>query len=281
MTRSQRVELLPTEQLATEFGAVRVARLGPRSTSPPFVFVHGYPDNLQIWSKVVRLLAPSHDVVAFDWPGLGWSDPLVDGATPFHLGRHFIAVLDALDIDEAIPVGFDMGGHAVVAAAVAEPERIAKLVLTNFLALGDEKTSWEIDVMRRLGLNRLILRYAARLIFRRAERTFLVDDEPLPAGHRQDMWDSFRRPAVRDRLTKMSAGYQASLPRLAKLYDSIQPETLVLWADRDPHFPLTQGTEVAATLRSGQFEVLDQLSHWFMWDDPQRVADCLQVFADE
>ena len=164
---------LETKTVATKFGDVRVAERGGSSDEPPLVFVHGYPDNLQIWSKVFAEPAlEGRRLIAFDWPGLGHSGTYVGGATPFHLGRHLIGVLDALNIDRAIPVGFDMGAHAVVCAAAKSPERIDKLVLTNFLADGDVETSWDIDVMRKLGLNRLILRWAPRVVFLRAQGTF-------------------------------------------------------------------------------------------------------------
>src|SRR5687767_10928598 len=53
-------------------GRVRVARAGK---GPPVVLLHGYPENLQIWANLVPLLATRFEVFAFDWPGMGYSDP--------------------------------------------------------------------------------------------------------------------------------------------------------------------------------------------------------------
>lgn len=266
--------LLATDSVDTDLGTVRVARLG-QGHRPPLVLVHGYPDNLQIWSRTATLVGRHHPVVAFDWPGLGHSAELVSGATPFHLGRHLAAVLDALRIDHCIPVGFDMGGHAAVAFTHANPDRVQRLVLTNFLALGDVATSWEISVMRRLGLNRVLLGRAPRLVFARAQRTFLGHRAPLTAAVRHDLWTGFRRPATRRHLIRMSAGYQASLPRIARLYPQIVATTLVLWADQDPHFPPAQGEQLAARLPDARLAVLGGRSHWFMWEDPERTAEAL------
>ena len=269
-------KLLDTVDVATEVGSVRVARNGP--PGDPLVFVHGYPDNLQIWSRVFAALAPEHPVVAFDWPGLGHSEPIIGGATSFHLGRHLIAVLDALDIERAIPVGFDMGAHAVVAAAHRAPERFAKLVLTNFLADGTVATSWDISLMRRLGLNRLVLRYGARIVFERAQRTFLERGR-LPSHIADDLWQGFRRNDVRGHLRRMCAGYQAALPRVTKLFGEIDIDTMVLWADADPHFPLAQADALAEALPSAQLRTLEGASHWFMWDRPDEVAQALLEFT--
>jgi pimeloyl-ACP methyl ester carboxylesterase len=260
--------LLSTSDLATRSGTVRVARFG--DGPDPLVLVHGYPDNLQIWSRVAPLLAEHRSVIAFDWPGLGRSSPVQGGATPFHLGRQFIDVLDALEVEQATPVGFDMGAHAVVAAAHAAPERVSRLVLTNFLAFGTIETSWEISLMRRLGLNRLFIGRLPRVVFLRAERTFAADK--LTDDVREDLWSTFREPSVRRRLVKMCTGYQASLARVAALYPSLTMLVDVVWADSDPHFPLAQAHELVAQFPTISLTVMEATSHWFMWDNPARTA---------
>jgi len=269
--------LLGTRMVDTAAGRVRVAELGP-ADAVPLVFVHGYPDNLQIWARVMQLLGEQRRVIAFDWPGLGHSDAITAGATPFHLGRHFVSVLDALAVERAIPVGFDMGGHAVVAAATTAPERVERLVLTNFLADGTVETSWDISVMRRLGLNGPILQRGARIVFERAQRTFLQKPGDLDAAVRLDLWEGFGRREVRDRLAKMCAGYEASLPRVARLYPDIAAQTLVLWADRDRHFPPAQGEAVANAIPDSTLRILEGASHWFMWERADDVAAILAEF---
>ena len=71
------LHLLPNGQ------RVRVARLG---SGPPLVMLHGYPDNLQIWCKLAPRLAHRFETIAFDWPGMGRSDPWPGGAAPSHMG---------------------------------------------------------------------------------------------------------------------------------------------------------------------------------------------------
>ena len=59
-----------------------IARLG---SGRPVILLHGYPDNLQIWSEVAIRLADQFEVIAFDWPGMGNSDDWSGGTTPFHM----------------------------------------------------------------------------------------------------------------------------------------------------------------------------------------------------
>ena len=71
--------LLATDRLRLSNGKhLRIARLGH---GPPIVFLHGYPENLQVWSRVAPLLADRFEVIAFDWPGMGYSDEWSGGAT--------------------------------------------------------------------------------------------------------------------------------------------------------------------------------------------------------
>lgn len=272
---------LETRTITTEFGDVRIGEREGNTDEAPLVFVHGYPDNLQIWSRVFAEPAlQDRRLIAFDWPGLGHSPTYVGGATPFHLGRHFIGVLDAMNIDRAIPVGFDMGAHAVVSAAAKSPERIDKLVLTNFLADGDVETSWDIDVMRKLGLNRLILKWAPRVVFLRAQGTFL-GGESLTEDVKQDMWSGFSEKDSLTHLRKMCAGYQASLPRVTALFSTIEADTLIAWADDDPHFPIVQGEAVASAIPAATLEVMAGASHWFMWQRPRDFAELIERFVRE
>src|SRR5256885_9125557 len=91
---------------------LRVARLG---SGPPLILLHGYPDNLQIWCELAPRLAARFPVIAFDWPGMGYSDAWRGGTTPEHMADRLRALLDAWDIPLARLVGIDMGAHPALA----------------------------------------------------------------------------------------------------------------------------------------------------------------------
>ncbi len=98
---------------------------------PPIVLLHGFPDDHRIYDKLLPQLAPRR-AVAFDFLGYGRSDrPDPAAFTPDEHGSEVEAVLDALDIDRAVLVGHDLSGPEAVAFAVANPERVAHLVLLN------------------------------------------------------------------------------------------------------------------------------------------------------
>jgi haloacetate dehalogenase len=140
---------------------VRVARLG---SGVPVILLHGYPDNLQIWSELAPRLATQFEVIAFDWPGMGHSEAWPGGATPFDMAKRLLALMDAWGVERAAVVGHDMGGQPALAFAAGHPKRVSHLVVMNSLVIWDEKTSWEINLLRRFGWNRVLLERLPRAV---------------------------------------------------------------------------------------------------------------------
>ncbi len=262
--------LQTTLETHAEGKLLRIARLGQ---GPPLVLLHGYPDNLQIWCALAPCLADRYTVIAFDWPGLGYSDAWPGGTTPTHQANRLLTLLDTWELKRVTLVGLDMGGQPALAFAGLYPARIERLVVMNSLVYGDEATSWEIHLLRKFRWNRLLLRHFPAIIFRRAERTFLPPGVRLSPALRADLWDSFRRPHVRKFIVRMCAGYQGTLPRLPELYARITCPTLVLWAEQDKHFPLVQAERLHRALPDSKLSIVPNAEHWMAWYAAEQIAD--------
>ena len=250
---------------------VRVARLGSRG-GVPLVLLHGYPDNLHLWSRVAPLLARRQDVIAFDWPGMGDSTRWPGGATPQHQAQRLMQLLDHWHIAQADVVGIDMGGQPALVAAAVAPLRIRRVTVMNSLVLGDQPTSWEIALLRRYGWNRWLLRHLPQAVFHRAWRTSLPSGVCLPVTVRDDLWRCFAQPAVRAFITTLCAGYQATLPKLPELYRHIRCPTTLVWGARDSHFPLCQGEQLQAMLPHAPLRRIAGGEHWMTWHAAEQVA---------
>jgi pimeloyl-ACP methyl ester carboxylesterase len=248
---------------------LRVARLG---SGPPVILLHGYPDNLQIWSDLAPRLAAHYEVIAFDWPGMGHSESWSGGATPFDFARRLHTLLDAWKIEKAALIGHDMGGQPALAFAAEYPQRISQLVVMNSLVIWDEKTSWEIALLRKFGWNRVLLERLPRAVFFRAIRTFLPRGYKLSAELRGDLWKSFQRPEVRKFVVRMCAGYQGTLPRLKQRYPSIQAPSLFLWGESDKHFPVAHARKLAEMVPGATCEEIPHAGHWMALNLAEEVS---------
>ena len=257
---------------------LRVARLG---SGPPLVLLHGYPDNLQIWSALAPHLAQQYTVIAFDWPGMGYSDSWPGGVTPTHQAERLLTLLDNWGLERVGVAGMDMGGQPALAFAARHPQRISRLVVMNSLLYADEKTSWEIRLLRKFGLNRTLLRKLPWLVFHRAEHTFMPRGKSLPLELRTDLWESFRKTAVRNFVVRLCAAYQGTLHKLPSLYSQITCPTLVLWAGADRHFPPVHATRLHNAIPGSALEILAGAQHWMMWTRADEVAMCMLKASGE
>jgi lipase len=100
-----------------------------RGTRPTLLLAHATGFHARCWDPVIRALGDQH-VIAVDQRGHGRSEKTE--ITHWELfGEDLADVLRALDLTDVLGVGHSMGGHAMVDAAAAEPERFRGLVLID------------------------------------------------------------------------------------------------------------------------------------------------------
>ena len=100
---------------------------------PAIVLLHGFPDNLHLYDRVWPYLTQAgRRVVAFDFLGWGASDkPARYPYTATNQTGDLDAVLGQLGLDGVVLVAHDASGPPAIDWALAQPERVASLVLLN------------------------------------------------------------------------------------------------------------------------------------------------------
>jgi pimeloyl-ACP methyl ester carboxylesterase len=101
----------------------------------PIVLLHGFPDNLTVWRKMIpSLLAAGRRVIAFDQRGCGETD-MPDGIDCYTIEQivdDIPALLEALGISEPVDViGHDWGAAIAWGLAVLHPERVRSMVVVS------------------------------------------------------------------------------------------------------------------------------------------------------
>jgi pimeloyl-ACP methyl ester carboxylesterase len=99
---------------------------------PPIILMHGFPDNVHLYDRMVPYLAASRRVVLFDFLGWGGSDkpPGYPYTTDNQVGD-LDAVINGLGLGPSTLVAHDASGPPAIDWALAHPERVAGLVLLN------------------------------------------------------------------------------------------------------------------------------------------------------
>lgn len=100
---------------------------------PPFVMVHGFPDNCRIYESLAPILsAAGRRVIAFDFLGYGSSDKPAGFRYDFAAQlADMKAVADDLGSSAIVPVAHDAGGPAVINFALDQKGRVESLVFLN------------------------------------------------------------------------------------------------------------------------------------------------------
>src|SRR5437588_10912068 len=104
----------------------------------PILFHHGIGSSAALWRGWYPALIDRHPLVTFDMRGCGRSH-IPDANFNWSLGlmvEDMFAVADAAGLDRFHLVGESIGGTVALAAAIARPDRIATLTVSNGAHLG-------------------------------------------------------------------------------------------------------------------------------------------------
>jgi pimeloyl-ACP methyl ester carboxylesterase len=93
----------------------------------PLLLLHGGAVDKRSWHPQLTAF-PDRRVLAIDARGHGESS---DAEEPYRLADDVIALMDALQIARAVPVGVSMGGGTATDLALEHPERVAALVVVG------------------------------------------------------------------------------------------------------------------------------------------------------
>jgi non-heme chloroperoxidase len=121
----------PVDTVTTKDGArIFFKDWGPK-TAQPIVFHHGWPLSSDDWdAQMLFFLGKGYRVIAHDRRGHGRSSQVADGHDMDHYAADAAAVVEHLDLKDAVHVGHSTGGGEVAHYAAGPGKgRVAKVVL--------------------------------------------------------------------------------------------------------------------------------------------------------
>lgn len=128
-------------QLTTRRGDFRVAVDGD-PTAPALILSNSLGTTLEMWAPQVAALSERHRLIRYDTRGHGGS-PITPG--PYcvdALGQDVLAVLDALQIEQAAFCGISMGGHTGLWLGIHASARFHAIVVCNSAAKIGTPQGW-------------------------------------------------------------------------------------------------------------------------------------------
>lgn len=256
-----------------------------KGEEPAIILMHGFPDNLHLYDRLIPYLWPPRHVVTFDFLGWGKSDkPLGYTYTSMNQLLDLDAVIKQRSLGQVILVAHDASGPPAIDWALNNSDRVEALVLLNTYYC-------EMPTLRPPEAIRLfstpVIRNVARFIsgffdhwaFRRMYwwqvgrffRDAEIRDEFVPLLYRQFDAVPSARPAfysLNEDLLPTVRSRSKMIPRLKEFRRPVR----IIFGDADPY--LNKG--VAKTFHeffpTSDLFLLPGARHFVQMDEPKEVA---------
>jgi abhydrolase domain-containing protein 6 len=246
---------------------------GGPADAPPVVLLHGYTADRVVWIRFAKHLVRDHRVVVPELAG--------HGASGFTSGTGFSApaqaarvatLMDRLGIDRAHVAGNSMGGFVAATLALAHPDRVTSLLLSDAVGVASPEPS-DAELQIRAGRNPFLLDDVAGFpefyAMTMARPPFvpgfvqaaIAEDYVSRRAHFEEIFtDFFGVETLDDRLGEITAPTLVMWGEQDRL---VHPSTAQVWAD---------GIPGARTVR------YPDAGHMPMLELPRRTAEDYRAF---
>jgi len=245
------------------------------------ILLPGTGGHLEAYSRNLAKLGSQFRVVAYDWPGHGFTSlAQADLELPAYL-EHLDGVIDSFGAESVHLCGESLGGWVAAKYAAAHPERVRRIVLNT-----PGGTMSAPDVMARI---RDLSQAAA--------------DDPTEERIRKRLeWLMADPASVTDELVEVrqaiysQPGFAQSMRHILCLQDptirqrnlitddelaAIRAETLVVWTSDDPSGPAAAGLQMAERIPAARFALIEGAGHWPQWEQSAVFNELVANFLRE
>ena len=258
----------------------RVLRLAQHNAgNGTILMLAGTTGHIEAYTHNLRALSATYEVIAYDYPGHGYST-LVQGSLEIEdYAKHLVALVQHYGITPHL-MGESLGGWIALKTVPDHADLFASVILSapggRMISAGQlngtqsvssdavANPTWD-NVKRRLGVvihdpekisDELVA--VRQAIY--AQPGFVESAKAIAA---------LRTPEVRERNAVTDADYERQpLP------------TLLVWTDHEPSGSPEVGRSLAAKLPHGTFVLVEGAAHWPQWESPEKFNDAVLAFLE-
>ncbi|MEM6440168.1 MAG: 3-oxoadipate enol-lactonase [Pseudomonadota bacterium] len=238
----------------------------------PLLLINSLGTDLRVWDKLVPLLPDGLRLIRYDKRGHGLSELTPGPYAIDQLADDAAALLDHLDLREAILVGLSIGGLIGQSLAARRPELVRALVLMDTAAKIGDAEMWaeRIATVEASGIEAL-----ADAVM---QRWF---SEGFAAHHAEEM------AAWRNMLTRTpDAGYAACSAAIAaadftETTRRLTIPVLAMAGDEDGSTPPDLVSATADLVEGSRYETIEQAGHLPGVERPHAVAGLILGFLQD
>jgi pimeloyl-ACP methyl ester carboxylesterase len=250
-----------------------------KGSGTPLVLIHGFTSSNYSWKDVFEPLSRTFKVIALDLKGFGFSGKPEGDYSRRAQAILVMHLLDQLGIDKAWLAGSSMGGEVALNVAIANPQRVAGLVLIDSAGVpvpgsGSLAPRYLLVPVVGRALTALALR-SDKLVREGLSKSFYDDrkvtDDRVAAYYLPLQTRDGQRAALRARIQTGQFPVEPELPK-------ITAPTLILWGREDELIPLEAGRKLNSLIKNSRLVIIDNCGHLPQEEMPSRVIEELTRF---
>ncbi|MNI18325.1 2-hydroxy-6-oxononadienedioate/2-hydroxy-6-oxononatrienedioate hydrolase [compost metagenome] len=234
------------------------------------LMLHGSGPGASGWANFNRNIEPlveaGYRVILMDCPGWSKSDSIVCTGSRSDLNARVLeGLLDVLGLERVHILGNSMGGHSAVAFALANPQRVGKLVLMG----GGTGGASSFVPMPTEGIKLLQGLYREPTVenLKKMMNVFVFDTSDLTEELFQTRLDNML--SRRDHLENFVESHSINpkqFPDFGPRLGEIKAQTLVIWGRNDRFVPMDTGLRLIAGIPNSELHVFNNCGHWAQWE---------------
>ena len=258
---------------------VHVRDEGPRNDESPIVLLHGSGSSLHAWDGWADALKGERRVIRFDIVGFGLTGPSPDGLYSVDRDVNLvIGVLDKLSVAHCVLGGNSLGGAIAWRTALAEPERVDKLILVDAGGYPSQSTSVPLGVqLLRLPIPAVLLEHTLpRFLVEQGLHNIYGDPSKVTQEQIERSIELTQREGNRRAL--IDRARQRKPNRMADHLADLKLPTLIIWGGRDRLIPPGDAERFHHDIAGSRLVIFDDLGHAPEEEDPARSVAAVKEF---
>jgi pimeloyl-ACP methyl ester carboxylesterase len=267
---------------------IHVREYGINKTGPTLVMMHGFPDSMHLYDRLVPVLANDRHIITFDFVGWGDSDkPEQHRYDVASLRKNLKTVITYFRLKQVVLVVHDASGQPGIDWALENPGKTAGLVLLNTY-YGPMPTLKAPEAIARFstpGIHRDISVWATRNF-----------DSLWLSGYNEQMAKFISTKELREPFQKVLGhqslqirpafyGLNRVLPEeIEKRRDkteqlmTFQPPVRIIFGNDDPYLNAGVAKEMHKLFPNSELHLIENAGHFVQIDKPEQLATLLRNF---
>jgi haloalkane dehalogenase len=258
---------------------------GYAGAEPAIILMHGFPDNLHLYDRLIPYLSPPRRVVTFDFLGWGDSDkPLGYAYTSKNQVLDLDAVIKQSNLGPVVLVAHDASGPPAIDWALNHSAQVAALILLNTYycempTLKAPEAIWLFSTPIVRNIARFISGIFDYWVFRRMYwwqvgrffREAEVREAFVPLLYQQFTAVPSARPAffrLNEDLLPTLRSRSKMIPQLKEFRRPVR----IIFGDADPYLNKGVAQKFHEVLPTSDLFLLPGARHFVQMDEPQEVA---------